>query len=122
MSHVQTLRDAYAAHAAGDLPAILAALDEQVEWHAPTVLPHGGDYQGHEGVTAFLQSLAQNWSDPAVEVDAIVESGDRVVVTGRTSGVLHGEKQVTYPFAHSWLFHEDRVIRFTEYVDPAELL
>jgi ketosteroid isomerase-like protein len=121
MPHVQALRAAYAAFAAGDLPGVLAPLDPQIEWHAPSVLPQGGDYRGHDGVIAFLQTLAEQWTDPVVEVDAVVESADRVVVTGRTSGTLDGT-QVSYPFAHSWLFRDDRAIRFTEYVDPAELL
>jgi ketosteroid isomerase-like protein len=121
MPHVDSLRAAYAAFAAGDLPGILAPLDPQIEWHVPTVLPQGGEYHGHEGVIAFLTKLATSWNEPVVEVDAVVESGDRVIVTGRTSGERSGER-VSYAFAHSWLFHDERAVSFTEYVDPAELL
>jgi ketosteroid isomerase-like protein len=121
MSNVQTLRDAYDAFKQGDLPRMFSALDEQIEWQAPTVLPWGGAYAGHAGVAAFLQSLASQLAEPAVEVDAIVESGDRIVVLGRTSGTLDGAR-VSYPFAHAWLFADGRAIRFTEYVDPEQLL
>jgi uncharacterized protein len=121
MPHVDSLRAAYAAFAAGDLPGILAPLDPHIEWRAPSVLPQGGEYHGHEGVIAFLTKLAASWNEPVVEVDAVVESGDRVIVTGRTSGALNGER-VSYAFAHSWLFRDERAVSFTEYVDPAELL
>jgi ketosteroid isomerase-like protein len=121
MSNVQTLRDAYDAFKAGDLPRMFTALDERIEWHVPSVLPWGGAYVDHAGVSTFLQSLAQQLAEPAVEVDAIVESGDRIVVLGHTSGVLDGAR-VSYPFAHAWLFAEGRAIRFTEYVDPEQLL
>jgi ketosteroid isomerase-like protein len=121
MPHVDSLRAAYAAFAAGDLPGVLAPLDPQIEWRVPTVLPQGGEYHGHGGVVEFLQSLAAHLREPSVEVDAVVESGDRVVVLGRTRGLLDGA-DVTYPFAHAWLFSDGLAIQFTEYVDPAELL
>src|SRR4051812_23271518 len=122
MPHADTLRAAYAAFRAGDMPTVLAALDENIEWYVPTVLPQGGTYHGHAGVLDCLSKLAANLAEPSVDVDAVVESDDRVVVTGRTSGTIAGTR-VTYPFAHSWRFAENgRAVSFDEYVDPAVLL
>src|SRR5690242_18523622 len=112
MPHADTLRAAYAAFRAGDVPTMLAALDENIEWSVPTVLPQGGTYHGHAGVLECLSKLAANLTDASVDVDAVVESDDRVVVTGRTSSA-----ETSYGFAHSWQFAEERAIRFYEYVD-----
>jgi ketosteroid isomerase-like protein len=118
MPHVDTLRAAYAAFAAGDLPGVLAALDPQIEWHVPTVLPHGGDFHGHDGVIGYFTGLAAHLREPVLELDAVVEAGERVIVTGVVSGVLDGEP-ASYGFAHSWAFRDGRAARFVEYVDVA---
>jgi ketosteroid isomerase-like protein len=112
MPHADTLRAAYAAYRSGDLAGILAPLDERIEWHVPSVLPQGGTYHGHAGVTDYLMALASSLSEPSVEVDAVLEDGDRVFVTGRVSSA-----ETNYGFAHSWQFAEERAIRFSEYVD-----
>jgi ketosteroid isomerase-like protein len=112
MPHADSLRAAYAAFTAGDLPGILAPLDEQIEWHVPTVLPQGGDYHGHDGVVRYLRALAEHLRDPHVDVDAVLENGNRVMVTGRVTAA-----DTSYGFAHSWLFGEERAIEFREYVD-----
>jgi uncharacterized protein len=118
---VQTLRDAYAAYKAGDLPAVLAALDEGIEWRSPRVLPQGGAYRGHAGVQAFLKAIAEHWNDVAVQVHDVIERAGHIVVLGRTSGTL-GATRVGYDFAHVWEFTAGRATRFTELVDPDELL
>jgi ketosteroid isomerase-like protein len=112
MPHADTLRAAYAAYRSGDLAGILAPLDEQIEWHVPTVLPQGGTYHGHAGVVEYLKTLAASLTDASVEVDAVLEDGDRVLVTGQVTSA-----EASYGFAHSWQFADERAIRFNEYVD-----
>jgi hypothetical protein len=57
-SNVDTINGAYAAFAAADIPGILERLDPSVEWRVPGVVPHGGDFQGHEGAASFLPGSA----------------------------------------------------------------
>lgn len=117
MAHTDTLRAAYAAFQAGDLNGVLSALDEQIEWRVPTALPQGGDFHGHDGVIGYFSGLAQALDAPEVEVEAVLEDGDRVVVLGRVSA-----RNTAYPFVHSWQFAGARAIRFAEYVDaPATI-
>jgi ketosteroid isomerase-like protein len=117
MAHTDTLRAAYAAFKAGDLNGVLAALDEQIEWRVPTALPQGGDFHGHDGVIAYFGGLAHTLEAPEVDVEAVLEDGDRVVVLGRVTA-----RNTAYPFVHSWQFEGARAIRFAEYVDaPASI-
>src|SRR4051812_37391888 len=44
--NVELLRGAYDAFDRGDIPAILAILDDDVVWNTPEVLPHGMSAQG----------------------------------------------------------------------------
>ena len=112
MAHTDTLRDAYAAFKAGDLNGVLSALDPDIEWRVPTALPQGGDFHGHDGVIAYFGRLAQTLEAPEVDVEAVLEDGDRVVVLGRVTA-----RNTAYPFVHSWQFEGARAIRFAEYVD-----
>ena len=117
MAHTDTLRAAYAAFKAGDLDGVLAALDPSIEWRVPAALPQGGDFHGHDGVIAYFGGLAQALDAPEVDVEAVLEDGDRVVVLGRVRA-----RNTAYPFVHSWQFAGGRAIRFAEYVDaPASI-
>jgi ketosteroid isomerase-like protein len=121
--NVELLRGAYEAFGRGDVPAVLAVLDEDIEWNAaPNVLPHGQQVRGRDEVGRFFQGLGSTWSDFSVKVDDYVASGDRICVTGRADGKLNGT-QTGYGFVHSWTMADGSCVRFNEYVDPdAEVL
>lgn len=56
MGNLQTVQDIYAAFWRGDIPFILNALAEDVEWHEPPggEAPFKGTYRGREGVGQFF--------------------------------------------------------------------
>jgi ketosteroid isomerase-like protein len=43
----------------GDVPAILAALGEDIDWRVPDNLPHGGDFRGSDAVGRLFQASAR---------------------------------------------------------------
>jgi ketosteroid isomerase-like protein len=49
----------YEASGRGDIPAILAMIDEHIDWHAPENLPHGGHFQGRDAVGRFFQGIVR---------------------------------------------------------------
>ena len=114
----QVAQNAYDAFQAGDIQAILAMLDEDVEWKVPDTLPHGGDFRGPEGAGQFFQGLAEKWEDLHVHIDHLVASGNHAVGIGHAHGRLQGVGEAGYGFAH--LFTVDdagKVKSFHEYVD-----
>ncbi|HEX2087951.1 MAG TPA: nuclear transport factor 2 family protein [Solirubrobacteraceae bacterium] len=121
-SNVETIKGAYAAFAEGDVDAILARLDDDVEWTVPTVLPHGGDFHGRDDAARFFAGVMEKWDGIEVRVDDIVAERDRVVVLGRAQGRLRSAGDAGYGFVHAWTLRDGRAVRFEEYVDPAELL
>jgi ketosteroid isomerase-like protein len=84
--NVEIVRRAMAAYEAGDLDTQLEVLDpniELVEW------PEGPDqrtYRGHTGAVRAAESWAEAWEWLRNDVDEIVETGDKVLVCGRTFG------------------------------------
>jgi ketosteroid isomerase-like protein len=120
MSHSQddTIRGLYEAFGRRDLPAVLAMLHEDIEWHAPENLPHGGDFRGREAVGRFFQGIGEHWETLDVDLDALVSGGDRVVALAHAHGQLRATgEQFEYSAAHAWTLRGDTPVRFDEYVN-----
>jgi uncharacterized protein len=115
--NVELLRGAYEAFGRGDIPAILAILDDDVVWNTPEVLPHGMAAHGREEVGQFFERLASVWDELGVQVDDYIASDGRVCVTGTATGKL-GDVRTGYGFVHSWTLNDGTATGFHEYIDP----
>ena len=91
---VQVLRDGYAAFARQDVPAVMAAFDPGIEWHAPESLPFGGSYHGHEGVGAFFGQLPSHWTDLSVEPQEFIDGGDTIAVIVRCAAPARAVRSI----------------------------
>ena len=122
-AHEDVIRGMYAAFGRGDVPALLAMIDEDIDWHAPQNLPHGGDFRGREAVGRFFEGIGEHWEALEVELDGIVSGGDRVVALVRAHGRLRATGEgAEYSAAHAWTLRGDTPVRFDEYVNaPASL-
>jgi ketosteroid isomerase-like protein len=125
MSHDnrERIQSAYDAFGRGDIGAVLATFDENIEWNAPAVLPHAMTVKGRDAVAGFFQNLVATW-DPGfgIEIDALIVDGDRACAIGRASGQIDGV-DMSYGLVHSWELRDGLCVRFSEYVDPsAELI
>ena len=61
MSNIKTVQEIYEAFSKGDVPAIIAKLDENVNWEydtAPNKLPWLQPLQGNQNVVKFFESLS----------------------------------------------------------------
>lgn len=97
------LRGAYEAFGRRDLESVLAVMDPEIEWDASDALAHTGVYQGHEGVSQYIQSLSESWSEFQQKPEQFTESGDgtHVMVLGSVHGKLAATGQeVEARFAH----------------------
>lgn len=67
-------------------------LHDEVEIHDHDI-PDRAEYRGHEGFTRWLRDWAEPWSDWSMDVEEMIDAGDRVVLVlhmhaiGRASGV-----------------------------------
>lgn len=122
LTHTEIVKQAYASFGRGDIPGLLALLDENVEWNAGggAQTPTAGRWFGHEGVGRFFRALDQHLVISIFEPRQYIEQGDTVVVLGHYVGKV---KSTNREFASNWAmafsFRGDRVITFTEYTDSA---
>ena len=110
---VERVRLGYEAFNRGDLDAALAGLHPDVEWSVLAFLPEAEVYRGPDGVRAFWEMWFENFEEFQIEVEEIVDVGDRILAliaisgSGRGSGV----DVQTPTFAQIWTYEEGKVTR-----------
>src|ERR1051325_6283318 len=101
MDNVAIVNGAYDAFAKGDVPAVLDALADDVDWHAPGTLPHGGQFSGKDGVGSFFQGIGERWESLNLEVIGVSPlTADSVVAVVSATGELRSGGASGYGAAH----------------------
>jgi ketosteroid isomerase-like protein len=122
MSSVEIVKRSYDAFARKDLDGVMGDMHPDIEWQQAQGLPHGGTYHGLDEVrrNIFEPLDAEWWSEFSADPDEFLEAGDEVVVIGRYRGVAKETgKHLDVPFVHVWTLHEERAVRFRQFLDTA---
>lgn len=86
-TNLATVQAAYADFGRGDIPAVLAVMQPDIEWIEQEGGPYAGRYVGPDAVaTGVFARVPEDWSDFAVTPDEFLEAGDVVVVLGWFTG------------------------------------
>ena len=118
------VRSLYEAFARGDVPAVLGAMAEDIEWHEAEGMPYGGVHHGPNGVAqGVFGPLLQDIPDFTVTPEEIIASGDRVAVVGRYrgTGAASGER-LDMPVVHVWDVADGKIARFRQFADTGKFL
>ena len=122
--NVKIAQKAYADFQRGDIAAILAALDENIEWNTPQSvgMAGSGKKKGHSQVADFFKGVAEAWTFEAFEPKQFIASGDQVVVLGsyRARSNTTG-RSASADWAMAWRFQNGKVTHFQEYTDSAAM-
>ena len=118
-SNADTVRGVYDAFGRGDVPAVLAAMDEKIDWQEPASLPFD-DQVGPQAVAEnVFGPVVTQLADFTVDVREVVEAGDMVFGIGvyRGKGAENG-KPLDADFVHVWRFGTDgKATGFRTYTD-----
>ena len=119
---LEKIEELYNAQQKRDVRSILMLMSQDVEIIQSDELPWGGHYTGHEGVKKFLGALTEQ-IDSQVQVERMIDSGDKIAVVGRTVGKTRKTKlEFDVPIVHIWSMREGQVIRFEPYIENATML
>jgi ketosteroid isomerase-like protein len=119
--NVQVLQSAYDAFGRQDIPAVLAAFDEDISWNVPDSIPFGGTFRGHDGVLGFFGSLGESFEAATVEPKEFIDGGDTIVVLVRDRATGPGGTTDTEA-VHLWRMRDGKAVSFTEFQDTARTL
>jgi ketosteroid isomerase-like protein len=122
--NVAAARRIYEARNLGDVDAVLAECDPEVEWRPHLAKLGGGEpIRGHEAVRAYMSSLGEDWETFRHEPERFFAADDKVVAylhtyaRGRGSGIV-----VEVPVAHVLTFKGGKCLGYVSYHDRAEAM
>jgi len=118
---VETARTAYEAFNRGDIPAVLTALDADVEW----VEPGGGrapkgTFRGPQRVAGdVFAKVPEHFERFEAGAEQYIDAGATVVVVGRFRGRSKSGRDMDLPFAHVWQMRDGKATRFENFAEAA---
>ena len=125
--NTQVVKDAYAAFQRGDINAILAAVDNDVEWEgvkgAEGVAPHAGVRRGRAAVEEFFSIVGSSMEFHAFEPREFVAQGDMVVAIGSYKATVKATRRTTgSDWAMAFTIRNGKIVRFREFTDSAAVV
>jgi ketosteroid isomerase-like protein len=110
--NVERIRRGYEAFNRGDFADAARDFDANFEWRIPFQLPDSPPdetYRGPEEVIRFWQTWAAYFDDFRMELEEIIDLGDKVIVIGglRGRGAESGVEVTTPSFPQLWTFGDD---------------
>jgi len=124
-NNLATVQSLYAAFGLGDIPTLLAALTDDVEWilpGPPELIPFAGRHRGQEGVVQFFAALNETLEFEKLEAEDFFAKGDKVVVLGRSRTRMKSTaRTVDNDWAAAITLRDGQVARYQIYEDTAAL-
>jgi ketosteroid isomerase-like protein len=121
--NVDVVRRIYASWTAGSSAAESNLLHADIEWVNPSDALEPGTRTGIDAFTSITEELDDTIEDFRMDVERLVEAGDRVVVIatmrgrGRASGV-----KVENRHGSVWTIRGGKAVRFEWFSEPSQAL
>jgi ketosteroid isomerase-like protein len=121
---VEVVEGVYAAFGRGDVPGVLAAMADDIEWHEAEGMPYGGVHRGGDAVVQnVFGPVTADIEGFAVTPLELIPSGDTVAVVARYSGTGKSTgKELDLEVVHVWDVRDGKIIRFRQFADTARFL
>jgi uncharacterized protein len=126
MDNVEIVKGFYAAFGRGDVGAVLATLDPNLEWRGAEGSPYQPDGKPWFGPDAVMQNLfmklASEWEAFTVHPQRFHDAGDTVVAECRYSGVHKATgKTLDAQSCHIWEVNDGKLASWQQYLDTAQM-
>jgi ketosteroid isomerase-like protein len=89
--NVEIVRRAFDAWNRGDPEDAIELLDPDIDWRLPPNFPDAEAWHGREAVVQGLSNVTRSWDEFRVDVQELIDAGDRVVALVR----FHGRGAIT---------------------------
>lgn len=119
---VEIVQDLYAAFGRRDVPAIVAAMADDVVWtvHGPGSIPYGGERTGKAAVQGWFATLGEAVTIARFEIDKFIAEGDSVAACGSFACTVNAtSKPYATKFVHLWRVPNGKVAAFDDFLDTA---
>ncbi len=120
--NVELVRSVYGAFAQGDVPAVLGAFTEDIEWFEAEGMPYGGLHRGPEAVAQnVFGPITEDVEAFAVTPEELIGSGETVAAVVRYTGTGKASgKALDVPVVHVWDIRDGKLARFRQFIDTVK--
>ncbi len=124
VNNTEIVRAAFVAFLRKDIPALLALLDESVDWKpvtgAASYVPTAGHRRGKAQVAEFFGVVGQSFNFTQFEPREFVAERDRVVTLGHYAATT-ASGQMESDFVMVFTVRSGKIVAFQEFADSAQL-
>jgi uncharacterized protein len=119
LDNVEVVRRIYGAWENEGSPGAYGLLHPEIEWVNPPDAVEGGTRRGLDAFGAAADSVSDTFEDVGIEIDEMLDAGDRVVVLatlrgrGRGSGADLARRQ-----GYIWTVRDGKATRFEWFTTP----
>lgn len=123
MTARETVENLYSSFAAGDVPAVVGLLDDDIEWTEAAGYIYAGTYNGPDAVLdGVFARLGGEWDGYQAVPSYLVVEDDKAVAIGTYSGRYKATgKDFSARFAHSVTVRDGKITHFEQVVDSAQV-
>jgi len=121
-NNINIIKKLYSDFANGDIPAVGAVMDKNIEWNEAENFPlaDGNPYIGFDaimkGVFGRIGAEWEYWNLTGLDYTEMY--GDKILVTGRYQAKYKKNGAIiNLQMAHIWNLKEDKIIKFQQYAD-----
>lgn len=121
-SNIEATQAVFAAFGAGDIPAILELLDDDVviEFYGPGTIPYAGTYRGRDEARRFFETVLSSVQINQFDPEEFLADADKVIVTGHLN--LNAKStggEIDSDFVHVITLANGRWTRFRDFMNTA---
>jgi ketosteroid isomerase-like protein len=119
---VEFVEGIYGAFARGDVPAVLGAFADDIEWYEAEGMPYGGLHRGGDAVAQnVFGPITEDVEGFAVTPEELIGSGGTVAAVVRYTGTGKATgKTLDVPAVHVWDIRDGKATRFRQFIDTVK--
>jgi ketosteroid isomerase-like protein len=120
--NVEFVKGIYGAFSRGDVPAVLGAFADDIEWFEAEGMPYGGLHRGPEAVAQnVFGPITEDVEGFAVTPEQLIGSGATVAAVVRYTGTGKATgKALDVPVVHVWDISDGKLARFRQFIDTVK--
>lgn len=124
LNNVSVIKDTYDAFMQGDVGKLLAAMDEDIDWHIAghESIPFAGSCRGKSAVRLALQKAFSTVKNQQPEIRDVIAQGDMVTIIGHERGqCATNDQDYEGYWIHVFTLRDGKITQFREYMDTAAI-
>jgi len=120
--NVEFVKGIYGAFSRGDVPAVLGAFSDDIEWFEAEGMPYGGLHHGGEAVAQkVFGPISEDVDGFAIIPEEFIGSGATVAAVVRYTGTGKATgKDLDVPVVHVWDISDGKLARFRQFIDTVK--